>query len=157
VSAVSREAMASERTEHRATEHALGEVFDYIRSGTNEGISVSLSRLTDDLFTDSFLGGGDISLFTPSAVRGSIRSQDSQASMLSASGGAPSQFPINLTIDLSTGKGSGSWTLPDGTAQSPTFVVQWVKTAKRPEGTMLLFAGETSSDDAAYSLALLPI
>ena len=66
-------------------------------------------------------------------------------------------FRITLTIDLSTGNGSGSWTLPDGTAQSPTFDIQWVKTVSRPEGTMLLFAGETSSDDAAYSLALLLI
>ena len=157
MSAVSREAGPSERTEHRATERALAEVFDYISPGTNEGISFSLSRLTDDLFTDSFLGGGDISLFTASGERGSIRSQESQASVLLSSGGAPSQFPINLTIDLSTGKGSGSWALPDGTAQSPTFVVQWVKTAKRPEGTLLLFVGETSSDEATYSLTLLLI
>ena len=100
--------MTSERTEHRATDHALKEVFDYISPGTNEGISFSLSRLTDDLFTDSFLAGGDISLFTPSGERGSIRSQDSQGSVLSSSGAAPSQFPIALTIDLSTGNGSGS-------------------------------------------------
>jgi hypothetical protein len=149
--------MTSELTEHRATVHALKEVFDYISPGTNEGISFSLSRLTDDLFTDSFLAGGDISSFTPSGHSGSIRSQDSQGSVLSSTGGAPSQFPVTLTIDLSTGTGSGSWTLPDGTAESPTFDVQWVKTVNRPEGTMLLFAGETSSDDAAYSLALLLI
>src|SRR4051794_35235824 len=64
--------MPSERTENRTTRHALGQVFDYISPGTNEGISFALSRLTDDLFTDSFLGGGDITLFTPSAHRGSI-------------------------------------------------------------------------------------
>jgi hypothetical protein len=110
-----------------------------------------------DLFTDSFLGGGDISLITPSGQRGSIRSQDSQAWVLSSSGGAPTSFPINLIVDLSTGDGSGSWTLRDGTALSPTFALQWVKSVNRPEGRMLLFAGETYSDDAAYSLTLLLI
>jgi hypothetical protein len=34
-----------------------------MRSGTDEGISFEVSRLTDDLFTDSFLGGGDASKF----------------------------------------------------------------------------------------------
>ena len=149
--------MPSERTEHRDTEQALTQVYDYISPGTNEGISFSLSRLTDDLFTDSFLAGGDISLFTPSGRRGSIRSQQSNGWMLSSSGGAPSQFPIELTVDLSSGTASGSWTLPDGAAQTPTFEVQHVKTVSRPEGTLVLFAGETSSDDAGYSLALLLI
>ena len=40
--------MPSERTENRKTRHALGQVFDYISPGTNEGISFSLSRLTDE-------------------------------------------------------------------------------------------------------------
>lgn len=47
--------------------------------------------------------------------------------------------------------------LPNGTAQAPTFELQHVKTVSRPEGTMVLFAGETSSDDGGYSLALLLI
>jgi hypothetical protein len=64
---------------------------------------------------------------------------------------------IELRLDLSSGTGSGNWTLPDGTAQTPTFELQHIKTVSRPEGTMLLFAGETSSDDGAYSLALLLI
>ena len=149
--------MPSERTEHRETQHALGQVFDYISPGTNEGISFSLSRLTDDLFTDSFLAGGDISLFTPSGQRGSIRSQSSEGWLLSSGGGAPTQFPIELTVDLSSGGASGSWTLPDGTAQTPSFSLQHIKSVTRPEGNMLLFAGETSSDDAAYALALLLI
>jgi hypothetical protein len=149
--------MPSERTEHRETEHALTQVYEYISPGTNEGISFSLSRLTDDLFTDSFLAGGDISLFTPSGRRGSIRSQESNGWMLSSGGGAPAQFPIELMVDLASGTGSGSWTLPDGTAQAPTFELQHVKTVSRPEGTMLLFAGEASSDDGGYSLALLLI
>jgi hypothetical protein len=149
--------MPSERTEHRDTVQALTQVYDYISPGTNEGISFSLSRLTDDLFTDSFLAGGDISLFTPSGHRGSIRSQQSNGWMLSSGGGAPTEFPVALTIDLSSGTGSGNWTLPDGTAQTPTFALRHVKTVSRPEGTMLLFAGETTSDDGGYSLALLLI
>jgi hypothetical protein len=149
--------MPSERTEHRDTEQALTQVYDYISPGTNEGISFSLSRLTDDLFTDSFLAGGDISLFTPSGHRGSIRSQQSNGWMLSSGAGAPTEFPVALRIDLSSGTGSGNWTLPDGTAQTPTFALQHVKTVSRPEGTMLLFAGETTSDDGGYSLALLLI
>jgi hypothetical protein len=147
----------SERREHRQTQHALGQVFDYISPGTNEGISFSLSRLTDDLFTDSFLGGGDISMFTPSRHRGSIRGQLSYGHVLSSSGGAPTQFSIDLTVDLTTGTGSGSWTLPNGTAQTPSFELQHVKTVNVPEGNMLLFVGETSSDGAVYSLALLLI
>ena len=109
--------MPSERTEHRDTERALTEVYDYISPGTNEGISFSLSRLTDDLFTDSFLAGGDISLFTPSGRRGSIRSQLSNGWLLSSTGASPTQFPVELTVDLSSGTGSGDWTLPDGTAR----------------------------------------
>src|SRR5205085_12525673 len=49
--------MPSERSEHHATRQALVEVYDYIRPGTNEGISFLVSRLTDDMFTDSFLAG----------------------------------------------------------------------------------------------------
>jgi len=50
--------MPTESKERKDTQHALAQVFDYISSGTNEGISFSLSRLTDDLFTDSFLAAG---------------------------------------------------------------------------------------------------
>lgn len=149
--------MPSERNENRETQHALTQVFDYISPGTNEGISFSLSRLTDDLFTDSFLAGGDISLFTPSGRHGTIRSQLSDGNLLASAGGAPAQFPVSLTIDLDTGSGSGDWTLPDGTAQTPRFQLEHVKTVNRPEGTMMLFVGETSSDDGAYSVALLLI
>jgi hypothetical protein len=147
----------SEHTEHQHTQHALTEVYDYISTGTNEGISFSLSRLTDDLYTDSFLAGGDISIFTPSNRRGSIQSQLSSGNVLDSGGGTPSQFPVDLSVDLTTGTATGSWTLPDGTAQHPDFQLQYVKKTNRPEGTMILFSGETSSDDATYSLALLLI
>jgi hypothetical protein len=149
--------MATERAEKRDTEHALIQVFDYISPGTNEGISFSLSRLTEDLFVDSFLAGGDISLFTPSGRRGAIRSQLSNGDVLSSSAGAPARFPVSLQVDLNTGTATGDWTLPDGTAQTPSFELQHVKTVNRPAGTLVLFVGETTSDDGLYSLALLLI
>ena len=77
--------------------------------------------------------------------------------MLDSGGGAPTSFPIELTFDLNDGEATGSWTLPDGTAQSPSFGVQLVKKTTKPEGTLYLFSGETSSDDAVYSLTLLLI
>ena len=87
--------MPSERSEHHATRQALVEVFDYISPGTNEGISFLVSRLTDDLFTDSFLGGGDISLFTASGTRGVIKSNTgTDARMLDSGGGVPTDFLI---------------------------------------------------------------
>ncbi|MBV9006808.1 MAG: hypothetical protein JO181_19230 [Solirubrobacterales bacterium] len=149
--------MTTEQSEKRDTEHALTQVFDYISPGTNEGISFSLSRITEDLFVDSFLAGGDISLFTASGQRGTIRSQSSNGDVLSSSGGAPAQFPVSLQVDLNTGTASGNWTLPDGTGQAPSFDLQHVKTVSRPSGTLLLFAGETTSDNGLYSLALLLI
>jgi hypothetical protein len=79
------------------------------------------------------------------------------AQMFDPGGGVPTSFPIELTFDLNDGEATGSWTLPDGTQQAPTFGVQFVKKTTRPEGILYLFSGETSSDDAAYSLTLLLI
>jgi len=149
--------MPTERTEHQRTEHALREVFDYISPGTNEGISFVISRLTDDLFTDSFLGGGDISLFTASGRRGVIRSQQSNGSTLDSAGGAPAQFPLTLELDLNSGEASGSWTLPNGIAQTSSFRLLFVKSAAGPKGNTLMFGSDSTSDDAAYSLTLVLI
>jgi hypothetical protein len=149
--------MPSEHSERTHTQHALDEVFDYIRPGTNEGISFSLSRLTQDLFTDSFLAGGDISLFSASGKRGTIKSQLSNGWLLSPDGGAPAQFPIDLQVDLNAGSASGTWTLPNGSNQTPHFQLQHVRTSTQPEGKLIAFSGETSSDEAVYSLALLLI
>src|SRR4051794_4284405 len=101
--------MPSERSEHRATRQSLGEVHDYISPGTNEGISFLISRLTDDMFTDSFLGGGDISLFTATGPRGLIKSNTGTAAqMFDSGGGAPTRFSIDLTVDLNDGEATGS-------------------------------------------------
>ncbi len=150
--------MPSERSEHRATRQALGEVHAYISPGTNEGISFLISRLTDDMFTDSFLGGGDISLFTASGPRGLIKSNaGTAAQMFDSGGGAPTRFPIDLTVDLNDGEATGSWTLPGGTHQTPSLGLQLVKKTTQQGGALYLFCGETSSDDAVYSLTLLLI
>jgi len=79
------------------------------------------------------------------------------AQMFDPGGGAPASFPIELTFDLNDGEATGSWTLPDGAQQAPTFGVQLVKKTTAPEGVRYLFCGETSSDDAVYSLTLLLI
>ncbi|MDQ6773220.1 MAG: hypothetical protein M3024_09545 [Candidatus Dormibacteraeota bacterium] len=148
---------ATEFKERQATVHALEQVYQYISPGTNEGISFELSRLTDDLFTTSFLGGGDISLFTPGGHRGSIKSQSTQAYVLDSSGGAPAAFPFDLTLDLDTGKAALTFTLPSGPATAATLGLDYLKTVSRPEGVNLLFTADEASDDAAYTLSLILI
>lgn len=145
--------MPSEVREHQRTDHAMEEVYKYISPGVNEGISFEISRLTDDLFTSSFLGGGDISLFTASGARGSIRSQDSSAYVLDSSAGPPTQFTFDLSIDLNTAKATLKWTPPGGTPQSATMSLDYVKktTSALP---YLLFGADEVSDDAVYTLSL---
>jgi len=148
--------MATEAQEKRATNRALDTLANWMRSGTNEGISFTVSRLTDDLFTESFLGGGDASRFTPSGRRGKLASQLSNASILNSSGGAPHQFPIQFTFDLNTSKAKGTWTNPV-TAQAETvkFTLTFFKTATVAEGKYYLFYGDKSSDKAGYGFAFL--
>jgi hypothetical protein len=149
--------MTSETTENRATHDALGKVFSYISPGTNEGITFALSRLTDDLFGDSFLGGGDISLFVASDDRGVIIGQEASAWTLDAKSGAAVPLPIELKLDLDSGQASGAYTPSAGTPTTFSFRVEYDKSAQRPEGEMLLFGSERSSDEAQYSLALVLI
>lgn len=148
---------SSERHEHQATSHALDEVFQYISPGTNEGISFELSRLTDDLFTSSFLGGGDISLFTTGGHRGTIKSQDSSAYTLDSNAGPPTSFPFDLSIDLNDGKATLKWTPPSGSPSAATMSLDYLKTVNRSEGTNLLFTTDEVSDDAAYAVSLILI
>src|SRR5215471_1259852 len=96
--------MPSEAQEKKATNKALDMIANWMRSGTNEGISFTVSRLSDDLFTESFLGGGDASQFTPSGRRGKLTSQLSNANILDSGGGVPKSFPIQFTFDLNTAK-----------------------------------------------------
>src|SRR5689334_14141814 len=122
--------MSSEVREHQTTNRALHQIYKYISPGTNEGISFELSRLTDDIFTTSFLGGGDISLFTPSGARGTIKSQRTNAYVLSSGGGVPAAFTFDLSVDLNTSKATLKWTLPSGPAMTATMILDHIKTVK---------------------------
>jgi hypothetical protein len=148
--------MPTEAQERKATNNILDVISNWMKPGTNEGISFLVTRLSDDLFTDSFTGAGDMSLFTPSAHRGRLKSQLSDAYVLDSGGGLPHKFPIQFAFDLDTGTITGSWTNPvTGVNQTPSLVVTFFKTATRPEGKYYLFYADSSSDDAGYSLSFL--
>lgn len=145
--------MSNEHHEHQATNAALNAIYQYISPGTNEGISFTISRLTDDLFTDSFLGGGDISLFTPSGNRGKLTSQQSDGQMLDSGGGAPKRFPIQLGFDLNTGTLTGNWTNPvTSQAENVSVQVELLKDVNTAEEQYYIFYGDSTSDDAGYAL-----
>jgi hypothetical protein len=134
----------------------LDVIANWMRAGTNEGISFLISRLTDDLFTDSLLGGGDASNFTASGRRGVLTSQLSNAYILDSGGGVPHQVPIQFTFNLNTGKAMGSWNNPvTASAETVTITLTFFKTATRPEGKYYIFYGDKTSDQAGYSLAFL--
>ncbi|HEV2415922.1 MAG TPA: hypothetical protein VGX27_14050 [Candidatus Dormibacteraeota bacterium] len=147
--------MPSEVREHRKTDHSMEQIYKYISPGVNEGISFGISRLTDDIFTTSFLGGGDISRFTPSGARGSIKSQDTIAFVLNSLAGPPQQFTFDLSIDLNTAKATLGWTPPGGTAQSAKMSLDYVKTATGDAGPFLAFDADEVSDNAVYTLSLI--
>jgi hypothetical protein len=145
----------SERQEARATAHALQAIFDYIAPGTNEGISFLVSRLTEDLFTDSFLGGGDLSLFTPGGHRGSLRSQLSNGYRLDPSSGPPASFALDVHLDLDHGHAQVAYTLPGAGAAAGRFTVEVAHRVQRDDGVNYLFGADGSNDDAAWTLSLL--
>jgi hypothetical protein len=102
-------------------------------TGTNEGIFFEVSRLTDDLLMDSFLGGGDASIFTPSGHRGTLTSQLPNAYILNSEGGAQHNFAIQFTFDLSNGKAWGTWTNPvTGQAETVSVHSDIFQTRHRP-------------------------
>jgi hypothetical protein len=152
-------AMTTEAQEHKATTKALDEITAYVKPGTNEGISWTLSRLTDDLFGDSFLAGGDATPFTPSGKRGTLHGQLSTAWLLSGGGGAaaPTIVPITMTFDLNEGVVKLSWTPPGEAAKDVTFKVELYKniTGSPDASQILVFNADTASDDAAYALTLM--
>jgi len=148
--------ITSEKKEQQATNKALDAIAGWVKSGTNEGISFEVSRLTDDLFTDSFLGGGDASQFTPSGHSGTLTSQLSNAYFLDSGGGAPHKFAIQFTFDLNTGKASGNWNNPvTGQAETVTVTLTFFKSITAPEGTYYIFYGDKSSDKAGYSFTFI--
>jgi hypothetical protein len=134
----------------------LDALANWVKSGTNEGISFEISRLTDDLFRDSFLGGGDASKFTPSGHRGTLTSQLSNAYILDSGGGAPHKFAIQFTFDLNTGKASGNWNNPvTGQAETVTVNLTFFKSAAVSEGKYSIFYGDKSSDKAGYGFTFI--
>jgi hypothetical protein len=94
--------VATEHQERQATNQALHVLANWM----HEGISLGVSPLTDDLFTDSFPGGGDASKFTPSGHRGSPTSQLSDRNILDSNGGVAHKLPVQLSFDLNAGKGA---------------------------------------------------
>ena len=74
--------MATEKQEQKATNHALDILANWMKAGTNEGISFEISRLTD-----SFFVGGDASRFTASGRRGTLTGQLAKAYILASAGG----------------------------------------------------------------------
>ena len=135
----------------------LDALADWMRSGTNKGIFFEVSRLTDDHFTDSFLGGGDASKFAPSGHRGTLTSQPSNAYILNSEGGAPHNFAIQFTFDLSNGKAWGTWTNPvTGQAETVSVTLTFFKCAIAPEGKYYIFYGNKSSDKAGYTFTFIP-
>ena len=148
--------MPSEAQEKKATNKALDALANWMRSGTNEGISFTVSRLSDDLFTESFLGGGDASQFTPSGRRGKLTSQLSNANILDSGGGVPKSFPIQFTFDLNTAKAKGNWNNPvTGQAENVTATLTFFKAATVPEGKYYMFYGDKTSDKTAYAFTFL--
>src|SRR5207245_10826545 len=101
--------MATEKQEQKATNHALDILANWMKAGTNEGISFEISRLTDDLFTDPLLGGGDASRFTASGRRATLTGQLAKAYILDSHGREPPQYPIPFTFHQETRKRTGHW------------------------------------------------
>ena len=151
--------MTTEAHEHQTTLKALDEITAYIKPGTNEGISWSLSRIAESLFGDSFLAGGDASRFTPSGKRGTLDSQGSTAYFLDSAGGIPAKVPILLAFDLNTGIVSLAWTPPGQSARTVTFKVEHFKTIRPAPtaGADILFNADSASDGAPYTLLLMLI
>src|SRR5579871_2844241 len=143
--------MPTETHEHHATDQAMEEMYQWLKSGTNEGASFNVSRLTDDAFTDSFIGGGDISQLTPSGKRGTIKSQLSHAYILDSNAGPPKKIAIDLTIDLNTAKATLKFT-PQSALQTATLSLDFTKTVNGSAGKDLMFGADEVSDGAAYSL-----
>jgi hypothetical protein len=148
--------MPTETKEQRATDRTLKTIYKYIQPGTNEGISFTVSRLTDDLFTTSFLGGGDASIFTPSGKRGTISSQLSNGYILDSGGALPHKFSIEFKFNLNNGKANGSWNNPvTGNAENVTVTLTFFKSVGAAEGKYYIFYGDRTSDGAGYTFTFL--
>jgi hypothetical protein len=148
--------MPTETQERKATDKVLNTMYKYIEPGTAEGITWEVSRLTNDLFTTSFVGGGDISIFAASGKRGTITSQLSNAYILDSGGGVPHKFPIQFKVNLNDGRVIGSWNNPvTGTTESVTIKLTFFKKTNSPDGTYYIFYADKSSDAAGYAFTFI--
>jgi hypothetical protein len=151
--------MTTEAQEHTATVKALNEISNWVKPGTNEGVSWTLSRLTEDLFGDAFLAGGDASQFTPSGARGTLHAQLSTALfVVNAPGGtnAVDRVPITMTFDLNHGRVTLGWTPPGGAPMTATFTVELSRKITTPSASAeLLFHGDSGGGNAGYQLLIM--
>lgn len=150
--------MVTERQEHKATQHALDAIANWMRPPTgNEGINYSIARLSAGIATYSFLGGGDASIFTPSGRRGTLTSSVAGVGLLSSDFVTATTFPINFTFDLNAGTATGTWTNPVlNQTETVTITLEFNKIANDPDlGQFYIFTGDSSTDQAGYILTFL--
>jgi hypothetical protein len=146
------ETMTSETKEHAATQKAFDEIVAYLKAGNS--ISWSCGHVAESLYADSFLAGGDASNITKGGKRGTLTSQLSTAALLSNDGGV-TKVPISMTMNLDTGAVALAWG-PD--SKEVTLHVELVKRAAGQSASVdLVFAADSSSDLAGYSLLLMLI
>ena len=139
----------------QSTIDALTKIANWLRPGTNEGITFTIARLTIDLFGDSFLGGGDLSRYTPGGARGTAHSQLSTATFLDGGGGSPSTSPLDVTFRLNTGRVTVGCTPPSAPPTTDTFSVDYAGTISDSTGKSLVFHSDRARGRAAFTLALL--
>jgi hypothetical protein len=151
--------MTTEALEHTATVKALKQINDWLSPGTNEGASWSLSRLTEDLFGDSFLAGGDATRITPGTPRGTIHSQLSNALFVMNAPGPSNiveRVPISMVFDLNHGHVTLNWTPPGGAATTVNFTVELDKRFNTPTSSgELLFHADGGGGTAGFQLLIM--
>ena len=144
----------TESQERHALKHALQEISDWLRPGTNEGANFLVTRLGDPLSTGSLFGGADISRWSPSGARGKLQSQGGIAYELDFTASTPATFPLSAVVYLNTGKVNLTWT-PSTGPQTASFTLELVKRVGQPNGPSFFFDAETTTDAAVYSFTVV--
>ncbi len=107
--------MATETQEDKATQKALDELAKWMAPGNqNEAITFQIARLTDPLApSDSLIGAGDCSTFTPKGKRGTLQSTTAAGFLMQA--GAAHMSPsirVDASFDLTKNIATVRWTPP---------------------------------------------
>jgi len=146
--------MPTEHAEHVATTLAWSEVDAWMRPGTNEGITFGITRLAGALAASaSFVGGGDLSLYTAGSPRGSLRSQGSSVDAIDA--GLVHSAPIDVAVSLRTGVVEATWNDPvSASAMTAKLTLELDQAIGPVGGRAYLFHGESVHDDASWTLAM---